>query len=600
MTDPWGIESRYQDALGRWHAISDETRTMLLEAMGADLEKPPAESSVMLVHPRVQVCLIAPGELTLESGERFRVADELPRDLPHGYHTLRSEADGAVSHIICGPGECWLPDDLKLWGWAVQLYAARSGSSWGIGDLGDLKRLAEWSSSKLDAGLVLVNPLSAATPLAKQQSSPYYPSSRRFRNPIYIRVQGAPNDLDQKGRALNESRRIDRDAAYRLKMEALRAQWETFGGDSSFDRFCEVGGDDLQEYATFCVLAEHYNSGWHGWPEEHRHPRNADVLRFASDHSLQVDFHKWLQWLLDKQLGDASKSLALMQDLPIGFDPSGADGWAWQDLFARNVGVGAPPDEFNTQGQDWGLPPFVPHKLRAAGYKPFIDTVRSCLRHAGGLRIDHVMGLFRLFWIPAHAGAANGAYVRYRADELLAILALESHRAKAFVVGEDLGTTEEGVREMLQAHKVLSYRLLWFEKERPSTYPEMALAAITTHDLPTVAGLWTGSDLAAQKKLGLKPNEAGVLEQKERLREMTGLADAAPIATVITSAYALLNEAPCRIVTAALDDALAVEERPNMPATIDEWPNWSIALPKTLEEIEQEPLAQEIARVLRR
>jgi 4-alpha-glucanotransferase len=288
-----------------------------------------------------------------------------------------------------------------------------------------------------------------------------------------------------------------------------------------------------------------------------------------------------------------------MQDLPIGVDPGGADAWAWQDLLAQGVTVGCPPDEYNTQGQDWGLPPLIPWKLRQAGYDPFIQTIRGTLRHAGGLRIDHVMGLFRLFWIPRNIDPAAGAFVRYNADEMLAILALESERAKAYVVGEDLGTVDEKARERLLDHGVLSYRVLWFESDPPAGFPERSLAAVTTHDLPTVAGLWTGSDLKTQQDLNLKPNEEGIAQIRERLAEMGGVTEATPIEEIIERAYALLAQAPSAILSATLDDALAVEERPNIPGTTTEqWPDWSIALPKSQEELEESVLARSIARVL--
>jgi 4-alpha-glucanotransferase len=290
-----------------------------------------------------------------------------------------------------------------------------------------------------------------------------------------------------------------------------------------------------------------------------------------------------------------------MQDLPIGVDPDGADAWAWQDYFAQGVGVGAPPDEFNTQGQSWGLPPFVPHKLRAAAYQPFIETIRSAFRHGGGLRIDHVMGLFRLFWIPNGMSAAQGAYVRFNPDEMLAIVALESERARAYVVGEDLGTVEEGVREKLAEYGILSYRLLWFEKEDPSTYPHMAMSAVSTHDLPTIAGLWTQSDLAKQHELGLKPNEESTNEIRSRLKTQAKLNDRSQIDEVIVGAYRLLSQAPSSILMASLDDAVAVEERPNIPATSsDQHPNWSIALPVPLEDVVTAELPRRIAEALQR
>ncbi len=275
--------------------------------------------------------------------------------------------------------------------------------------------------------------------------------------------------------------------------------------------------------------------------------------------------------------------------------------WAWQDVLAKGAAVGAPPDAFNTQGQNWGLPPFAPHKLRAAGYEPFIQTIRAGFRHGGRLRIDHVMGLFRLFWIPAGCGAADGAYVRYNAGDMLAILALESERARAYVVGEDLGTVEDSTKEKLAQHGVMSYRLLWFAREHPTAYPKEAPAAVTTHDLPTVAGIWTGADLKVQKAIGLKPNEESTHEIRERLVESAGLTEQSSVEDAMAGAYELLSKAPSRLLTAALDDALAVEERPNMPATMeDKHPNWSLALPKPIEELMSGKLAARIAKALRR
>jgi 4-alpha-glucanotransferase len=288
-------------------------------------------------------------------------------------------------------------------------------------------------------------------------------------------------------------------------------------------------------------------------------------------------------------------------DLAIGFDGEGADAWAWQDVLAPGVTVGAPPDDFALEGQDWGLPPFVPHRLRAMGYGPFVETVRAGMRHAGGLRVDHVMGLFRLFWVPEGATPRDGAYVRYPADDLLAILALESRRAGAFVVGEDLGTVAPGVRERLVAERILSTRVLWFEPGPPAGYPELSLGAVTTHDLPTVRGLWTGSDLAEQEAVGGSPNVAGTEALRARLRDLTGLPGDAPPAAVALAIHRRLAEAPSVLITATLEDALDVGERPNLPGTTgDRRANWSLALPQRLEEIEVDPRPRALAGILGR
>ena len=371
--------------------------------------------------------------------------------------------------------------------------------------------------------------------------------------------------------------------------------------DPAFETFRrEQAG--LREFATFCALAEKFGGGYRGWPAEYRHPSSPAVARFARGAKARerIAFHEWLQYQVDRQLARASAAMPVMQDLPIGFDAEGADAWAFQDVLARGISVGAPPDEFNTQGQNWGLPPFVPDKLRDAGYEPFVQTIRACLRHAGGLRIDHVMGLFRLFWIPAGSVARAGAYVHGHAEDLLAIVALESRRAGAVIVGEDLGTVEERAREQLAARQILSYRLLWFEKTPPSKYPERALAAVTTHDLPTVTGLWNGSDLEVQRELGLSPNVAGTREIRTRVGRTARVPASASPLEVVARVHESLARAPSRILTATLDDAMTVEERPNMPATSDEWPNWRLALPQPIETLEKSRLARRIAKALRR
>jgi 4-alpha-glucanotransferase len=609
-TDPWGITDAYDDARGERRTTPPATREAILAAMGAGpgAAGPPAGAPVRVVAPGRAPAAVPPGDLSLEDGSRLRVEGPLPSDLPLGYHDLYPRGGGEPVRIVVCPPACHLPEGLRIWGWAAQLYAVRSAESWGIGDLADLRRLARWSATELGAGAVLINPLNAPLPIVPQEPSPYFPSSRRYRNPIYLRIEevpgarGRPADVERLAglaRALNADRRIDRDRVFRLKMEALEALWSRFAGDPGFERYSAAEGAGLVDFATFAALAEHHGRGWHGWPRDYRHPASPAVARFRAEHEDRVRFHQWLQWLADEQLRRAAESLPVIQDLPIGVDADGADAWAWQDMMALGVSVGAPPDDFSPHGQDWGLPPLIPHRLRGARYEPFIQTIRAALRHAGGLRIDHVMGLFRLFWIPRGMAAAEGAFVRYPVDDLLAIVALESHRAGAFVVGEDLGTVERGVRERLAAQRVLSYRLFWFESEPPARYPELALAAVTTHDLPTIAGLWTGADQEAQRALGWQPNEGGFQWMRARLREFAGVDDSASVPEVIERAYRLLAGAPSAVVTATLEDALAVPERPNLPGTTTERPNWSLALPVSLEELERHPLPRAIADALR-
>jgi 4-alpha-glucanotransferase len=614
-SDRYGIDDRYFDANGVEHEISADTRATLLAAMGVEPGAEPRagseESAVRLLVPGGDPAhrrLPEPAELMLENGASVTVDSDLPVTLPFGYHHLRSRS-GAETLLIVSPGRCFLPDDLRTWGFAAQLYATRSQASWGIGDLADLARLARWTRG-LGGGALMVNPLVAPTPVAPIEPSPYYPSSRRFRNPLFLRIEDIPGwselpaaereRLGNAGRALNTAARIDRDAIFRIKLEALAALAAGFRGDPGFDAFRVEQGDALADFATYCVLAEQHGKDWRQWPAGYRRPDSGDIARFRADNDARIQFHAWVQWRLDEQLARASRDIAIVHDLPIGLDIAGADAWCWQDFMATGVSVGAPPDEFNAAGQDWGLTPFIPFRLRGAGYRPFIETIRAMLRHAGGLRIDHVMGLFRLFWIPRALGAKGGSYVRSRPEEMLAIVALESARARAFIVGEDLGTVEDGVRERLAQQHMLSYRLLYFEPKPPGEFPELALSSITTHDLPTIAGLWTGADLEAQKRIGLRPNEEGTKGLRDKLRDLGGLDEHAPAQQAIEATHRALARAPSRILLATLDDAVATPERPNMPGTITEWPNWSLPLPMTLEEIETAELPRHLAGLLAR
>ena len=612
--DRWGIQSSYMDVHQVRQDISRKTRRAILEAMDvtdqrSDAAMRSARSAVQVIRQGQHVPLEAPAELVLEDGRSVLVRDALPRDLPLGYHRLHPVHQTSETRLIVTPGRCYLPKSLRCWGWAVQLYATRSSKSWGVGDLGDLRRLGEWSARALGAQLLLLNPLRASAPVVPQEPSPYLPTTRRFWNILYLKIAEVPGakpssallrGLASAGQALNKKRQIDYDRVFHLKMRALAELWARFPVEPNFEQYRRRQGQGLTKFATFCALAERHGRNWRRWPSGYQQPDSSQVKKFQKEEANRVRFHEWLQWLLDEQVRRAGGQIGLMHDLPIGFDPGGADAWVWQDLLAKGATVGAPPDEFSADGQNWGLPPFVPYKLRAAAYDPFIETVRATLRHGRGLRIDHVMGLFRLFWIPEGMTAKQGAYVNYAVEDLLGILALESQRAGAVIVGEDLGTVEESMRKQLARHRILSYRLLWFEKVPPSQFPELALAAVTNHDLPTVKGLWTGSDLNEQRRLALKPNEEGLQEIHHRLCTMTRLKKKAPAAEVVERIYRLLGTAPSRLLMATLDDALTVEERPNLPGTTSERPNWALALPLPLERLETNPLPRKIASALRR
>jgi len=494
------------------------------------------------------------------------------------------------------PDERCAPAPERAWGWAIQLYALRSRASWGIGDLADLRRFGRWSR-RAGASVVLLNPLAAQNPTLPYQASPYYASTRRFRNVVYLRVEeiaGAGRAAEQIERlraqamTLNHARLIDYDQVFRLKLQALEAIFETAPEPAGFAAWVRGQGGPLRDFATFCALCEVHGPAWRSWPAAVRRPDGDGIDAARRTLSRRVALHRWMQFHVDRQLARASREIGMITDVPVGFASDGFDAWRWQDLIAPDMRVGVPPDEMFRDGQDWGAPAFDPWKLARARFEPFVETLRSAARHASGMRLDHVMGLFRLFWIPNGMAAGDGAYVRYPAQSLLARLAAESRRAGTFVVGEDLGLVEPAVRRHLRRIGSLSYRLFWFETADPGRWPVDAVATISTHDLPTLAGLWKLSD-----------PEPRLHHLRERLVKVTGLADSAPPVDVAVATYAALARGRSRIVLASLEDALGVEERPNIPGTGQERPNWRLALPKPVEEIEQAPGARRIAEAMR-
>ncbi|HEX3325992.1 MAG TPA: 4-alpha-glucanotransferase [Actinomycetota bacterium] len=600
------MAERYEDHGGVIRQAPEETIARILEAMDATTARPP-EASVHVTLQSDEIKSPTAVAIELEDGSSERVTDgRLAPGVPLGYHRL-VHANGTTSRLIVSPGRCFLPEDLEVWGWAVQLYATRSRESWGIGDLHDLQRLAHWARAS-GAGALLLNPMDAVSPGIPQQTSPYFPSSRCFLDPLYLRVEDLPGAAEASeeissaatsGRGLNSDRLIDRDRVYAAKMEALGSLWSRFSGDRRFDMYRAERGQLLSDFATFTALSESYGGDPSEWPTGLQRRDHGELELWRGENESRVLFHEWLQWLLDEQMKAAHLEIDLIQDLPVGVDPTGADAWIWQDGFAEGTGVGAPPDDLNTAGQRWGLVPFDPWKLRAAEYEPFIQTVRAALRHASGLRLDHVMGLFRLFWIPAGMPPSAGTYVQYPAHDLLNILALESHRADAYMIGEDLGTVEPVVRREMAARAMLSYRVLWFEETEPAEYPRLALATVTNHDLPTIAGVWTGADLEEQQRVLAAPNRAGAAAMRAKLQKLARAEDI-DVETIIEAAYRSLAQAPCRVVIATLEDALGVERRPNIPGTTFERPNWSMSLPRTIEELEEDRLAGAIVRTLSR
>jgi 4-alpha-glucanotransferase len=579
----------------------------------------------------------------------------LDGDLPWGYHRLAVEPGDASMLLVMTPGSCWLPraftEGRRLWGIAAQLYLLRSTTDWGIGDFGDLRQLVELAADR-GADLIGLNPLHAMFPDDPEHASPYSPASRLLLNILNIDVTAVPELLHcpelreligfevfgHHVQACRAKHLVDYAEVAAIKLSVLEKLFDACrasadsGRWGAFEAFRREHGDMLERNCLFLGLREHFareapsRADWHVWPEQYRDPASPAVARFAAVNRHRLDFFAWLQWVADVQLGAAAATarergmaVGLYRDLAVGAHRAGAEAWADATAVVSAALVGAPPDIYNPAGQNWGLPPFHPRALREEGYQSFIQLIRANMRHAGGLRIDHAMGLQHLYWVPQGEEPSAGAYVRYPMEDLIGILALESHRHGCLIVGEDLGTVPEGFRERMAEANILSYRVLFFEQEPetsaflpPNAYPELALATVGSHDLPTLRGWWEGRDLDLKEQLGLFPavGEASRQRQarerdrmqflevlrRERLLPDDGEPD---IPTLARAAHAFLARTPSVLAMAQIDDLTDEVEPVNVPATSDEHPNWRRRLSMTLEELAARPSFIDIAEIFR-
>jgi 4-alpha-glucanotransferase len=582
---------------------------------------------------------------------RVELPNETNRDI--GYYKLNVQCKtpaGELSgfmRLIITPDQCYIPPS-RTWGISINLYSIRSRQNWGIGDLSDLKDIVQWVSKDLGGGFVGINPLHAIPNKMPYGISPYSATSRLFKNFIYLdirNISSAPQfqnllnspEFAQEIENLKTKELIDYENTASLKMKALKAAFSTFNLNTAegaeFKRYIDSEGRALESFATFMALEEHFKKDnpdlyrWQDWPEEYHHPDTAATEEFRKTHKKEVLFYQYIQWLIDKQLkavSDKTKELGmpvgLYHDLAVGSSGGGSDAWSYPDVFAFGVNAGAPPDAFNLNGQNWGFPPLIPEKLKESGYELFIQTIRKNLKYAGALRIDHALGLFRLFWIPEGMTPHEGTYVRYPYEDLLRIIALESVRNNVVIIAEDLGTIGSEVRETLLKFGMLSYRLFYFERDwntfvflPPEVYPEMALTAVTTHDLPTLYGYWTGRDIAVKHQLGIYPDDEAVqkdLSERQRDRQLMldalrdflpeGFpqnAQAVPEMTpeLCLSIHTYLARTPCKLVAVNLDDIMAVIDQQNMPGTIDTHPNWRQKAPLDLKDLFTNEQAKNIA-----
>jgi 4-alpha-glucanotransferase len=607
-----------------------------------------------------------------------RVMLALPSELASGYYDATVWVYGGIGsterrfRLIVAPPRCYIPESIRSgarpWGLALQLYSLRSERNWGIGDFQDLSTVVEWAGTKLGAGAIGLNPLHSLKNTRPYHISPYSPNSRLYLNELYLdvdRVAEAKTTPEVQQRLADPTFRAQLEAARKsdvVQYEAVASAKQTvlelcyraflrenFDGAEPelrpktargwfFHAFVRQEGEALLQYALFQALEEERkfvqsrSAVWADWPEQYRRPSTVAVAEFARRHMRRVRYFQYVQWLVADQLdsvrrraAEAGMAIGLYHDLALGSDRYGADGWRFQTVLAHGADCGAPPDAFAPEGQNWGLSPADPLRLRASGYRFFIELVRHNLRFGGAIRIDHVMALFRLFWIPRGMPASQGTYVHYPADELLAILALESSRAKTMVIGEDLGTVPDWVRDRLSAAGVLSYRVLYFEREwggrlkPPSAYPAQALGVVTTHDLPTLSGFWEGADIETRAQLGLFLNdEARRAAHAERQGDKARLLEAlrtegllpngvsddparlpAMTAEVAAAIHVYLARTPAWLVLANVEDVLGERAQTNVPGTVDQHPNWSRKLGRTVEEMLRDDRFDTLAAQLR-
>ena len=558
--DEWGVADGYHEVNGTWHDTPAATRDLVRAAMG----EPVATDPLWFVDEGATPWLNGRCRLITEDGTDRGDIDALPGDLPIGYHRLAPLDGGPVTALIVSPTTCIQAP--YGWGVAAQVYSLWRPDGWGIGDLRDVAELGRQISDRGGISLLL-SPLHAPAPTTPQETSPYYPSSRRWLNPMLVPLDGASPVANDAGGL------IDRNSTWPARRRALAERFTRAVDGPEWRTWAEQQGADLQQFCSWNALAERLGPRWTQWPGDFRHPDSAALSQLPAQDAhfaTACDFHAWLQWLTTRTLERtaAAAGVGLIGDLAVGCSPDGADAWAHQDLMALSMRLGAPPDPFNAAGQAWGLPPFIPSRLRAAHYRPFIGMVRAACHGMAGLRIDHVMGLFRQFWIPEGGTPADGTYVQLPSAELLAIIRLEATRAGAFVIGEDLGTVEPEVHRALRESGILGTKVWWFNTSAHD-WPANNLATVTTHDLPTVVGVWNHTDGNAEMAAALQ----------------SAVSATTPVAASV-ELHRQVAASEARLCLAGLDDLAGSADRPNHPGTPgDEHPNWCRRLPGTSGEI---------------
>jgi 4-alpha-glucanotransferase len=628
-----GIQPSYFDVFGREQKASPEVLLKLIEALGPAPRRDPLPPTVVAEQGRTYP-LPAPGTIRFENGGAAEVT-AIPGSLPPGYHSLTLAGEESRL-IVCPPKMYATPECRRIAGIAISLYGLRSRRNWGVGDVRDLEDFGAWAAEHAGAQFLALNPLHAIANRQPYNTSPYLPASTYYRNFLYLDVESvqqfaeAPVQREFHSAAVQNELAALRDAPWveyervaALKLRFLRLCFRHFDWRTpAFQTFLSREGELLRQFALYSALDEHLRATipgvwiWTQWPEEYQHPDSPACARFAEEHEPDLMFYCWLQWLLDTELDHAQQamraagmSIGLYHDLALATDRFGCDLWSNRDHFIESCRVGAPPDDFAPEGQDWSFPPPNTARHLEDGYRLFVASIRNNARHGGALRIDHVMRLFRLYWIPEGHSAREGAYVHDRWRDLLGILALESHRQKVRIVGEDLGTVTQEMRDALTHWGVLGYRLLYFERNgegfrAPEDYTPAAVASITTHDLPTLAGFWTGADIQARLEAGQLPNPADLERQTaDRRQARQALLDALHDRGLLPSGtprdagafaaltpdlrdacWEFLSSTPCELFVVNEEEITGETRQQNLPGTTIE-SNWRRKMRFTVEEL---------------
>jgi 4-alpha-glucanotransferase len=656
-----GILPAYRDRTGKMRRSPDSTLEALLKRLQAPMRKAGLPPALVLRSGTEPIIIPVTLDGTEKGALRWEIetekGDRLSGDvregareitviapLPIGGHRLRLFAAGDESpiagcHLIVAPRHAFLPRSLqgagRVWGFAIQLFALRSARNWGIGDFTDLLDMVGRAAGR-GAGIIGLNPLHALFPDQPDRASPYSPSSRSFLNFIYIDPEAMPEfgECDAAQRLRNDpvfqnelaelraTALVDYKGVADCKLRVLALLFREFCNrhlspedvyGREFRDFQSGGGPDLRMLATFQALRQHFGARsrgrrpWWQWPKKFRTPSSPAVSEFIRQHEVEIEFFEYQQWHASRQLrccAERAKTvgmpIGLYQDIAVGVDRDSAEAWSSQDYLVDDWSAGAPPDDWNQSGQNWGTPPPHPRRMMETGYAAFRRSLRANMQASGAVRIDHAIGLMRLLWIPGTATATEGAYVQYPLEHLLAVIALESQANRCLVVGEDLGTVPEGLQDALASAGVLSYRVLYFERNEkggfrePGGWPSQALAAATTHDLPMLPSYWAGVDIDLKDRLGIYTSHDMAQMERQRREEdrrllieamraegLEAAFDGAPVESI----YRYLARTPAKILMVHFEDLLGVTEQINLPGTTDQHPNWRCKLPKAVADL---------------